>query len=467
MEAGAPREIGFWRGRSRRSRRLLTALLLTIGTGVVSCGLITFIQWRGRQALLGDTRAEMERVGDLWLRALYSRRGTLTFLRETLERQRQVNPTQAAALGSSAVHHTRHLGGAGLLTASSPPAWWAHAEGFPSADLPEINQAVLARTRLPNIWRVPSTFTIQSSTKRIWLVMMEPLRTRSSAVLGVFDLTALAEDFISANLSSRFPARVLAGDTLLHRSRNWKPDAPMSERPVTLDATRFIIQMQPGRTRVSQTLSWVTAFLIALSVMSALGVIVVIWLLAIRARLLQRVVMKRTAALRRTSSRLRQLATTDELTGLYNRRFFLNRWDWECARAKRYHRPLGCLMVDVDHFKRVNDRLGHHVGDLVLKQVAQELRTMLRESDILARFGGDEFIVALPETHPEQAEAVAEKLRRMTVRVPEGDKHGVPTVRLSVGMSRIEREEDAPEQILEAADHALYEWKRRRHPAVH
>jgi diguanylate cyclase (GGDEF)-like protein len=456
-------------------RRLITALLLTIGTGVVSSGLISFIQWRGRQALMGDARAEVERVGDLWLRALHSRRGTLTFLRETLERQRQVNPAQAAALGVSAVHHTRHLGGAGLLTASSPPAWWAHAEGFPSADVPAINQAILTRARLPGIWRVPSTFTVESSTQRIWLVMMEPLRhgggveglrTRPSAVLGFFDVTALAEDFLSANVSSRFPTQVLAGDTLLHRSRDWKPDAPMSEHPITLDATRFIVQMQPGRTRVSQTLSWVTAFLIALSVMSALGVIVVIWLLAIRARLLQRVVMKRTAALRRTSSRLRQLATTDELTGLYNRRFFLNRWDWECARAKRYHRPLGCLMVDVDHFKRVNDRLGHRVGDLVLKQVAQELRTMLRESDILARFGGDEFIVALPETNPDQAEAVAEKLRRMTVRVPEGDKHGVPTVRLSVGMSRVEREDDAPEQILEAADHALYEWKRRRHPAL-
>jgi diguanylate cyclase (GGDEF)-like protein len=120
-------------------------------------------------------------------------------------------------------------------------------------------------------------------------------------------------------------------------------------------------------------------------------------------------------------------------------------------------------MVDVDGFKQVNDQLGHHAGDLVLQQVAAELRTALRQSDILARFGGDEFIVALPETSSAQAELVAGKLRRVVIRPPQDAARNLPPITLSVGLSRMEHEESSQE-LLEAADRSLYAHKRHTRP---
>ena len=156
------------------------------------------------------------------------------------------------------------------------------------------------------------------------------------------------------------------------------------------------------------------------------------------------------------------MAVTDELTGLYNRRFFLDRWTWECARAKRYQRPLACLMIDINGFKQVNDQLGHPTGDLVLKHVAQELKTALRQADILARIGGDEFVIALPETSLEQAEAVADKLRRVSIPVEGERAKRLPPVSLSVGLGRVEQPDDSPQAILQAADQSLYASKRRK-----
>jgi diguanylate cyclase (GGDEF)-like protein len=122
-------------------------------------------------------------------------------------------------------------------------------------------------------------------------------------------------------------------------------------------------------------------------------------------------------------------------------------------------------MIDVNGFKQVNDRLGHQTGDTLLKRVAQELKTVLRYSDVLARFGGDEFVVALPETTPDQAAAVAEKLREIAIQIPEGRTSGLPPISLSVGMSRIEQADESPQDVLEAADQSLYAHKRHRRPA--
>ena len=276
----------------------------------------------------------------------------------------------------------------------------------------------------------------------------------------------LLEDFFLSNLPQHAPVRLLDGDTLLYRSGDWedaadRPHAIVIDHPVTMDAAHWLLQMQPGSTRVVQTLSWVNILIIVLSAIAGIGVTSIVWILAARAWILQRAVERRTAALRRALARLRQLATTDELTGLHNRRFFLNRWAWECERAKRYQRPLACLMVDVNGFKQVNDHLGHHAGDTVLQQVAQELKTLMRQSDILARFGGDEFVVALPETTPDQAALVAEKLRQITIRIPEAEARGVGPVSLSVGMSRIEQNDESPQEILDAADQSLYAHKRQ------
>jgi diguanylate cyclase (GGDEF)-like protein len=303
------------------------------------------------------------------------------------------------------------------------------------------------------------------------LIMLEPLRTapfQQSAIVGVFEVKQLLEDFFSSGLPQRYPVQVLDGDTQLYRSSDWQPDHEgrdariVVEHPVIVDAAHWTIQMQPGGTDVEQTLSWLNLLLMALSIVAGLGITIIVWILAARTWILQRAVAKRTAALRRATQRLRQMAVTDELTGLYNRRFFLSRWQWECERAKRYQRPLACLMIDINGFKQVNDRLGHPAGDLVLKQVAQELKALLRQSDILARFGGDEFVIALPETTDDQAALVAGKLRQISIRVPDGASRTVPPVSLSVGMSRIEQEDDSPQDILDAADRSLYASKRQR-----
>jgi diguanylate cyclase (GGDEF)-like protein len=218
--------------------------------------------------------------------------------------------------------------------------------------------------------------------------------------------------------------------------------------------------MQPGATQVAQTLSWVTVALIVLSVIAGLGVSAIVWILAARTWILERAVTRRTAALQRALKRVRQLAITDELTGLYNRRFFLKRWIWEWERATRYGRPIACLMMDVNKFKDVNDRLGHAAGDEVLRRVARELQRILRQSDILCRFGGDEFIAALPETTQAQAQAVAEKLRKVRVPVAQPLASTMPAVTLSVGVAVLEAGMKQHEDVLEAADRALYEQKR-------
>jgi diguanylate cyclase (GGDEF)-like protein len=219
--------------------------------------------------------------------------------------------------------------------------------------------------------------------------------------------------------------------------------------------------MQPGSTPVVQTLSWLNALVVGVGVIAGAGITVIVWILAARTWILQRAVARRTAALRRATERLRELSIRDELTGLYNRRFFLERLEWECDRARRYQRPFACLMIDLNGFKQVNDKLGHQAGDFVLKRVAQELSLALRQSDILARFGGDEFAIALPETTAAQAEAVADKLRSVHIDAPDGAARGVPSVTLSVGMSRLSPDRDRASELLEEADRSLYTWKAR------
>ena len=450
---------------SARPRRILAAAVVTLFTTAALLGLIVFTRWRGAQAVQSDTRSVAAQTAQQLVRSLQSRRGTLTFLRDTLDRRPLMELPQLEAMGASAADHTRHLLGVGGIRPGYPPVWWAAPEALGSREQAQLIRALGARTKMRGVWRVPSTFVV-SADGRALLVMLEPQRSSAfgqSAVVGVFDLGPLLDDFMDTNLTGRYPAQVLDGDRLLFRSPRWQPlsdgqQPPVERAAIAMDAARWTLEMQPGRLRVVQTLSWVTILLIAFSVIAGLGVTAIVWILATRNWLLRRAVERRTAALRRASQRLRQMAITDELTGLYNRRFFLNRWEWEFERAKRYQRPLACLMVDVNGFKEVNDRLGHAAGDALLRRISDELKQRLRQSDILARFGGDEFIVALPETTVDQAEAVAEKLR--DIRIPSGAAR-VPAVTISVGMSRLGRDDETSQELLEAADESLYAEKRR------
>ncbi len=155
------------------------------------------------------------------------------------------------------------------------------------------------------------------------------------------------------------------------------------------------------------------------------------------------------------------LAFTDPLTGLYNRRMFLEIAKKNINEAKRYNEPLSLIMLDIDHFKRINDTYGHDIGDVVLKFLASILKNNVRASDIIARWGGEEFIILLPKTELKQAYKVAEKIRKIvemsTIKLPDGERLNFT---ISLGVSSFGGYEDL-EELIKKADIALYEAKRK------
>ncbi len=158
-----------------------------------------------------------------------------------------------------------------------------------------------------------------------------------------------------------------------------------------------------------------------------------------------------------------ELSITDELTGVYNRRYFFQRYELEMQRASRYRRPMAVLMLDIDHFKTYNDTHGHLLGDTVLRQVAETMRHNLRKADILARYGGEEFVVLLPETSKEQAKKAGQKIRRKIEKTVFPRESTQPGGRMTVSMGLAAFPEDAvaAEQLLRSADDALYRAKGR------
>lgn len=165
--------------------------------------------------------------------------------------------------------------------------------------------------------------------------------------------------------------------------------------------------------------------------------------------------MKRVAE----EQQLRRSASIDELTGACNRRWLLERLREETVRARRHRAPLCVLMLDLDHFKRVNDSFGHRIGDAVLENVGRLLRSTLRAGDFAGRYGGEEFCVVLTETPLPGARVVAERIRRqisaLTVRAPDGV---AVRVACSIGVAEADTGRDVMEAI-ELADRALYRAK--------
>lgn len=162
----------------------------------------------------------------------------------------------------------------------------------------------------------------------------------------------------------------------------------------------------------------------------------------------------------RLRERLAGEARTDVLTGLYNRREFEQRLAEEHARAKRYNKPYVFMMLDIDHFKQVNDVHGHAAGDIVLKTLAEVLRKQLRDADIPARYGGEEFAVILPEINDTAAGQVAERIRRAVAMTPFqlADSQEI-SVTVSIGVSSYPKDADTPREITNRADRALYTAK--------
>ena len=161
--------------------------------------------------------------------------------------------------------------------------------------------------------------------------------------------------------------------------------------------------------------------------------------------------------------RAEHLASVDSLTGLQNRRVLFERLDLETARARRYGTPLSAVLIDLDHFKRVNDGYGHAAGDAVLRSVGKLIRGAVRASDLAARYGGEEICVLLPQTGPEGAQRFAESLRRkIGAMVHEFDGQRL-SVTASLGVASLEPDlvVAEPQALVKAADIALYSAKRQ------
>jgi len=159
--------------------------------------------------------------------------------------------------------------------------------------------------------------------------------------------------------------------------------------------------------------------------------------------------------------RLEELSVRDEMTGLYNYRYLTTRLGEEFKRAERYKDPLACVMIDLDHFKRVNDGHGHDVGDAVLREVAVRLRQAVREIDVVARYGGEEFLLILPSTHFSGALTVSDRVWRAMRESPMCGPSGVQLkVTLSAGVALYpSRDVRTKDDLLKAADRALYQAK--------
>ncbi|MFQ5923515.1 MAG: GGDEF domain-containing protein [Anaerolineales bacterium] len=167
-------------------------------------------------------------------------------------------------------------------------------------------------------------------------------------------------------------------------------------------------------------------------------------------------IQRSLSSLHQQADLMAKLAHTDPLTGLSNRRRLFEQLESEFTRAQRYRRSFCLLYIDMDGFKAINDQFGHLFGDEILRGSARAMQAVLRATDLLARIGGDEFAVLLPETDIEGAEHVAEKLRKALAAYGSQLSPSLPSLTLSVGVGQISEEDDAIEDVLARADKAQY-----------
>jgi diguanylate cyclase (GGDEF)-like protein len=161
----------------------------------------------------------------------------------------------------------------------------------------------------------------------------------------------------------------------------------------------------------------------------------------------------------RQADQLKVLATVDGMTGLFNRRHFLSLAEVEWSRYQRHWRPMSLLVLDIDGFKSINDRFGHHAGDHVITQVADICRQQKRKSDIVARFGGEEFLILLPETKLAAAQRVAERLRRQVEASDFSVAANAISTTISIGIAEANPAMNDIFDLIKVGDQALYAAK--------
>jgi len=171
------------------------------------------------------------------------------------------------------------------------------------------------------------------------------------------------------------------------------------------------------------------------------------------------VLLRLVFELERTRQRLGLLATTDGLTGIHNRRHFMQLAQREWERARRYDTDAALLMIDVDHFKQVNDAHGHLCGDELLRQLAKAAGRTLRQPDLLGRFGGEELVVFLPHADPLGALDAAERIRRQVQGMSMAWQGATVSVTVSIGVAPLRAELPTFDWMIQEADTALYAAK--------
>jgi diguanylate cyclase (GGDEF)-like protein len=158
-------------------------------------------------------------------------------------------------------------------------------------------------------------------------------------------------------------------------------------------------------------------------------------------------------------NKLLQMSKTDGLTGVFNRRYLEERLGEEFERQRRHRRPLSVAILDLDHFKRVNDTYGHQCGDQILKDLVPAVRTSLRSTDIFARYGGEEFCCVFPETGLADALSIAQRIRATVERRDFRHKEAVIRITASLGVSTVDAATPDADSLLSRADEALYRAK--------
>ena len=207
-------------------------------------------------------------------------------------------------------------------------------------------------------------------------------------------------------------------------------------------------------TRVEESIAFNNVIIILLGIVSAITLLVIIYSFA--------VVLKKK--LERAQKKLKELAIIDDLTGLYNRRYFFSRLSYETHRSKRFGQSLGCIILDIDLFKEVNDSYGHLAGDVVLKGLADTVKSCCREIDTVARYGGEEIIILLPGTDLKGSYGLSEKIRKAVENMKCLYENIPISVTVSLGavsftaedLGKIEKNYDV---MVKYADNALYRAK--------
>ena len=179
--------------------------------------------------------------------------------------------------------------------------------------------------------------------------------------------------------------------------------------------------------------------------------------------------IKQTEELQEIKEQLTVEATTDMLSGLYNRRYFFEASSKSFYTAMRYEQNLSMLMLDIDKFKNINDTYGHMIGDSVIRICANILKRLSRTSDILARYGGEEFIIILPETKLEEAMLLAQRIRKeIEQRDIDLNDDKIIHITVSIGVSQLDNENDTSiENTIQRCDNALYDAKNSGRNRVH